>query len=269
MRSLLSAISLLVLAATFATILVADGRKPSVAQGALDLELGELEALVEDIPEIFRAPILDRRLEFLKRLDEVLDLPQELLVLVDKNHGLNPEYTPRDLVSLNDHEVNVSRRDLSVRATMLPDLLAMIESARSEQIELPISSAFRSYDYQAELYARNVAQLGKEQADRESARAGTSQHQLGTTLDFGSITDDFGRTDAGQWLLENSWRFGFSLSYPEGLESVTGYRHEIWHYRYITPEATLFCREFFGSIQHYLLDFLDRHRGILSAARSQ
>jgi len=265
----LSATSLLVLTVTAATILVADGQKPGRAQGTLDLASRELEALVEHIPQKFRATILSRRSEFLKRLEEVLDRPPELLVLVDKSHGLNPEYAPRDLVSLNDHQVNVSRGDLQVRTAILPDLLAMIESARSEHIELPISSAFRAYEYQQELYERNVAQLGREQADRESARAGSSQHQLGTTLDFGSITDDFGRTDAGQWLLENSWRFGFSLSYPEDLEPVTGYRHEIWHYRYITPEASLFCREFFGSIQHYLLEFLDQYRGVLTAARSR
>jgi D-alanyl-D-alanine carboxypeptidase len=100
-----------------------------------------------------------------------------------------------------------------------------------------------------------VKAYGKEQADRESAQPGKSQHQLGLTIDFGSITDEFAYTPEGKWLRENSWKYGFSLSYPEDMEWLTGYRHECWHFRYITPLGTKMEKEFFNGIQQYMLQY--------------
>ena len=34
----------------------------------------------------------------------------------------------------------------------------------------------------------------------------------------------------------NAWRYGFVLSYPAGKKSVTCYRYESWHYRYVGRE---------------------------------
>ena len=142
----------------------------------------------------------------------------------------------------------------------MPDVLAMTEAARIDGIELVYSSTYRSYEYQKTVYDRHVRTYGREQADRESARPGMSQHQLGTTIDFGSITDAFGDTAAGKWLVSNARRFGFSLSYPEGGEELTGYRHEIWHYRYLSRVGTLMEREFFASIQQHMLEFFHEYR---------
>ncbi|MCE1197115.1 D-alanyl-D-alanine carboxypeptidase family protein, partial [bacterium] len=84
-----------------------------------------------------------------------------------------------------------------------------------------------------------------------------SQHQLGTAADFGSITDEFAGTAAGKWVAANAGRFGFSLSFPKGLEPVTGYLWESWHFRYIGKEAAALQEEYFGGVQHYLIVFLD------------
>ena len=85
-------------------------------------------------------------------------------------------------------------------------------------------------------------------------------------MDFGSITDDFADTPEGKWLYENGWEYGFSLSYPEGYETLTGYRHELWHYRYLSRPFTRLEREYFESIQHYLLLFLHENREKLLAS---
>ena len=154
-----------------------------------------------------------------------------------------------------------------LRRVIMPDVLAMNEAAAFEEIDLLFSSAFRSYDYQREVYERNVKQLGKEQADRESAQPGKSQHQLGTTIDFGSITDEYAITAPGIWLKNNAWQFGFSLSYPEGYEWLTGYRYEGWHYRYITRAGTELEGSFFNSVQQYFLTFLHENRNFLLSKR--
>ena len=119
-----------------------------------------------------------------------------------------------------------------------------------------VSSAYRSFDYQDRLYRRHVDQVGREAADLVSARPGHSQHQLGTAIDFGSISDGYGETANGRWVAQHAWRFGFSLSYPAGATDRTGYSYEPWHFRYIGRVGTRLEREFFGGQQQALLEFL-------------
>ena len=189
----------------------------------------------------------------------------ELLQLVDKTHSLAADYEPADLVSLNDYKLQVSRNDLHLRRVIMNAVLAMDQAARAEGVTLVFSSAYRSYNYQAGLFARYAGQHGEAQADRFSARPGHSQHQLGTAIDFGSIDDTFAETEAGKWMADNAWRFGFSLSYPQGMEELTGYIWESWHFRYLTVAGARIEREYFGGIQQYFLEFLAEYRRIFTA----
>ncbi|MDR0640965.1 MAG: M15 family metallopeptidase, partial [Treponema sp.] len=132
--------------------------------------------------------------------------------LVDKKHPLPETYEPEDLVELKAGSYEAGRAGLMLRREAAEALETMAAAARSEGVILRASSAYRSYDYQARVYQRNVEEMGREAADRESARAGYSQHQTGLALDFGSIDDSFAETRAGRWILENGGRFGWSLS---------------------------------------------------------
>jgi len=154
-----------------------------------------------------------------------------------------------------------------VRKAIMPAMLEMTRAARADGVTLAFSSGYRSYEYQASVYEREVKMYGKETADRESAHAGMSQHQLGTAIDLGSITDAFANTRAGTWMAAHAWEYGFSLSYPRGYEELTGYRYESWHYRYITRAGTLMQREFFDNVQQYLVEFLHQNRAVLEAKR--
>ncbi|MBN2874102.1 MAG: M15 family metallopeptidase, partial [Spirochaetales bacterium] len=135
----------------------------------------------------------------------------DLLVLVDKRHPIPAEYEPDDLVLITEYGLSASRDSLLLRQAIIPALLEMDAAAKSEGIELLFSSAYRSYDYQATLFERYRAQYGEQEASRFSARPGTSQHQLGTAMDFGSIDDSFAATEAGLWLGRNAGTYGFSL----------------------------------------------------------
>ena len=235
---------------------------------AFGLDESSLATLLSDLPPSTAQRIMERRRPFLDLVEEMLTTPEELLLLVDKEHPLSREYEPEDLVSLGRYEQKLilTRDDLSLRRLMMEELLEMVDAAASEGVDLPISSTYRSYEYQERLFAYWVEELGEEEALRSSARPGTSQHQLGTTIDFGSITDAFAATPGGRWLAENAWRYGFSLSYPEGYEEVTGYKYESWHYRYIGRAAAQMEQIFFGGIQQHLLEFWNDTRGAFAAA---
>jgi D-alanyl-D-alanine carboxypeptidase len=177
-------------------------------------------------------------------------------ILVDKEHALPEDYEPGDLVELQGPSYLVNRRGLLLRRPAAEALAEMTAAAKAEGLSLPVSSAYRSYAYQAEVYARNVRESGQEAADRESARPGHSQHQLGLVVDFGSIDDSFADTPAGRWILTNAGRFGWSLSFPQGYEGLTGYRWESWHYRYVGRDLAAFIDAYFDGIQQYALRFL-------------
>jgi D-alanyl-D-alanine carboxypeptidase len=235
---------------------------------AFSLTIAELYDRIGSVPPDIRNRILTRPQYFLELIRQMLTLPKDYFLLVDKGHGLSADYIPEDLVPLSEYDIAVNRGDLTLRRAVMPDVLAMNEAARSEGIRLLFSSAYRSYEYQKQVYERHVSRMGKEEADRVSAQPGESQHQLGTTIDFGSITPAFADTDAGEWLKKHAWEFGFSLSYPEGMESLTGYQHEIWHYRYITRTGTRLEQHFFSGIQHHLLTFLHRNRDFFVERRT-
>jgi D-alanyl-D-alanine carboxypeptidase len=188
-----------------------------------------------------------------------------LRILVDKTHALPEDYAPRDLVKLSGPSYRISRNDLLLREEAERALEEMAAAARAEGLTLTASSAYRSYAYQVEVYGRNVRADGQEAADRVSARPGHSQHQLGLVVDFGSITDEFAETREGRWMLANAGRFGWSLSFPDGYEALTGYRWESWHYRYVGRELVHFIDAYFRGIQQYALQFIHEWE---SASRS-
>ncbi len=236
---------------------------------AFDLTAAELAELTEALPDEIGEGITSDARGFLEALLPVLDQDPELTRLVNKDVHLPEDYRPDDLISLDEYRdrfvLNRSGMQLSKRA--LEPLSAMVAEALSEGITLDLSSVYRSIEYQRDLFARYERVHGREQAERFSAEAGSSEHHLGTVVDFGSITPEFAETPAGRWLRENARRFGFSLSYPEDKEWLTGYIYEPWHYRYIGRPAVELKRRYFNGIQHYLLVFLHEHRDTLERRR--
>lgn len=232
------------------------------------LTAGDLRALVAGQPADIRHRIEKRPAVFLEAVKTLLTFPDPILRRVDKEHALPADYVPADLRPLEAYTppMVLNQGGLSLREIIMPDLLAMVEAARREGLTLDISSSYRSYSYQDQLFSYWVGELGLEEAERVSARPGTSQHQLGTTLDFGSVTQAFAEHPAGLWLAAHAGEFGFSLSYPQGYEELTGYAFEPWHFRWISRTGTYVEAQFFGGIQQRFLEFWQTAEPALRAA---
>lgn len=207
----------------------------------------------------------ENKTEFIKDLYAILEEEKtfrqddkSLFFLIDKKHTVSSSYAPKDLVSLKKNSLfDLNKAGMKIRPEAYSALNEMAQAALNEGIRLLVSSAYRSYSYQENLFNYWVSVDGLEEAERESARPGTSQHQLGTAVDFGSISDDFDKTQMGQWIYKNAADYGWSLSFPKGYEDVTGYRWECWHFRYIGKNACLFQQKWFGGIQQFMLEFID------------
>lgn len=220
-------------------------------------------ALPEEARASIKARIEAGSAAFERLLEEALadrKADPMLLYRVDKAKALPKGYAPGDLVGLDGTGLSVSRPGHKLRASALAALEAMSAAARREGVDLLVSSSYRSYDYQVEVFARNVKELGREKAETVSATPGHSQHQLGEAIDFGSITDAFAKTKASRWLQAKARGYGFSLSFPKDMSGVTGYAWESWHYRYIGRAAAALEGEYFEGVQQYLMLFLDELR---------
>lgn len=158
---------------------------------------------------------------------------------VSKSARLPDDFVPDDL-ALIAPEVMRTNKPVEVRRELLEPLKALHLAAERDGIDLVILSGYRSFARQKEVYQFWVDREGgdKAAADRYSARAGHSEHQLGTVLDFSSreindaIGTKFETTKAAGWLRENAGKYGFRLSYAKGRESETGYQWESWHWRW-------------------------------------
>jgi D-alanyl-D-alanine carboxypeptidase len=227
---------------------------------------------IENLPDNIRENINRNKTAFISLLSEVLEMEDNenyLFYQVDKKNLLPARFEPSDLVPLDNQGFLLNKEGMKIRKTVINSLREMITDAADVNLKIMISSAYRSYKYQKNLYNYYTGIYGEEETARFSAPPGASQHQLGTALDFGTITKEFMDTKEGKWIYENSWKYGFSLSFPDGYESITGYEYEPWHYRYITKPGAILERDYFEGLQHLFLEYLAVNREILLAKRAE
>ena len=185
-----------------------------------------------------------------------------LLILVNRWNELPEDYAPElELVA----ELDGRRYELDRRCSeALWDMLADCAAAGGRPY---ICSAYRSAQDQQKLYQDKVRRLEKEGVSREEAPElaaesvalpGTSEHQLGLAVDI--IDEEYPFLDEGQeetatqvWLMENSWRYGFILRYPNGTTEQTGISYEPWHYRYVGREYAEEIHRMDLTLEEYLL----------------
>ena len=181
----------------------------------------------------------------------------ELLTLVNFENTI-PKDWKVDLVQLNNGQ-SVDRR-------IYDDLIAMLQAAKSEGLNPLICSSYRTNEKQEQLYQNKVSEYlsqgySKVEASDKAAfwvaRPGTSEHQLGLAVDIVSTKNQ--RLDRSQentveqqWLIQNSWKYGFVLRYPTNKNSITGVGYEPWHYRYVGKEHAKKTNELGVCLEEYV-----------------
>ncbi len=175
--------------------------------------------------------------------------------LVNKNNPLGDSYVPEGLFSLEELGCPiVEGREFMLDENAAKALTRMLEDMHkdiSDDEGVVVTSAYRSYEYQVELWNKYITNLmnkgySHEQAIAEltktSAYPGESEHQTGLCVDLIqkgklNLDESFENTEAFEWLSENAYKYGFILRYPKGKEAITGYDYEPWHYRFVGIDA--------------------------------
>ena len=180
------------------------------------------------------------------------------LLLVNPWNAVPEDYAV-SLVSIGDGE--------SVDQRCYGDLMQMLDDCAVYGNAQPyVCSSYRTNDTQTRLYQNKVDRLiaqgySPSDARTEAAKAvaipGTSEHQLGLAVDIVDLRYqvlDAGQEDTAtqQWLMQNSWKYGFILRYPNDKTAVTGIIYEPWHYRYVGRENAKAIYESGLCLEEYL-----------------
>ena len=136
-----------------------------------------------------------------------------LLTLVNMSHTLPADWTV-DLVELRNNQ-SIDRRAYDGLYTNKKN--SYLEQGYSEDDATALAATWVAYP-------------------------GTSEHQLGLTVDICSIGNqelDSSQEDTAtqQWLMANCYKYGFILRYPADKSDITEISYEPWHYRYVGVEA--------------------------------
>ncbi len=151
----------------------------------------------------------------------------EFLIIANRKHPLGDSYVPKNLTNIDGGSYKLDSTALKAFEAMRLEMQVLgVYDTRHQ-------STYRSYSYQKNLYQKYIGQEKQKHPDLSdaeitaivdtySARAGTSDHQTGLTIDFSPINSNFTGTKAFKYLKENAHKFGFIMRYPEGKSDITG-----------------------------------------------
>jgi D-alanyl-D-alanine carboxypeptidase len=181
---------------------------------------------------------------------EIVDTDSEQ-ALVNKHFKFPDDFEPAELVSIGgDFRATPATKDAYER---------LRAEAAANGLSVRAASAYRSIDYQVNLYAR-YRNEDPENADNYSARPGFSEHHTGRTIDLvgpAGTLRGFTGTPEAEWVRENAWKYGFIVRYTPENEDVTGYESEPWHITYVGEEAAGLMRENnIGSLEEYFAKYV-------------
>lgn len=180
------------------------------------------------------------------------------IVLVNKTQFIDEDYVP---------ELKEWSNGLQVSVECWGYLKTMIGACETQGMNPVICSAYRSYSEQEQLFTEKVNELLPEydynemaayyEAQRYVARPGASEHQLGLAVDIVDIDnqnlEEYQEDTPTQiWMINNSWKYGFILRYPDGTDNYTGVKYEPWHYRFVGIDAAKEIHEQGVCLEQYL-----------------
>lgn len=181
-----------------------------------------------------------------------IDLGWEL-VLVNSNNKIPEDY---------EFELEYIDANRQFDSRAIGYLKEMLIAAKNDSItNLWAQSTYRSIETQEGVFNDKVKQYMRQGMSEEEARKltersinkpGYSEHNLGLSVDFNYVNNDFENTKAFKWLNENAENYGFILRYKEEKEDITNVKYEPWHWRYVGKENAIKMNELDMCLEEYV-----------------
>ena len=190
-------------------------------------------------------------------IESISDITDWNLILVNKNNKVPENYEVKLKEIENMHQVD---------ERIYENLKNMLTDARNEGLDPIICSSYRTYDKQTNLYNNKVNEYikkgyniekSKELASFWVAIPGTGEHETGLAVDIVSneyqvLDEEQEHTGVQKWLIDNSYKYGFTLRYPTSKKEITMINYEPWHYRYVGIENATIMKEKNMCLEEYI-----------------
>ena len=143
------------------------------------------------------------------------------LALINKKYTANEGMASNIVNYKNDDDVKMDK-------SIINDFNNLRDAVKSEIGDnLYIMDSYRTLEEQKKVYAK----------DKQIAAApGSSEHEAGLALDVYVASyagRSFLKSEAGQFVNKDSWKYGFIIRYPLFKKNITGIEFEPWHIRYV------------------------------------
>ena len=188
---------------------------------------------------------------------KIITEPDIIQVLVNKKYYLPENYIPNDLELVS---VKYANENKYLRKEAKGAFEALSETAKKQGYTIIAVSTYRPYEYQKKLYQEYVSTMGSDYAEHCSAKPGHSEHQTGLAVDVEGSNhdyDDFENSKEFAWMKKNAHLFGFILRYPEGKTTITGFKYEPWHYRYVGKDVAKIIYEENLTLEEYYNKYIN------------
>jgi D-alanyl-D-alanine carboxypeptidase len=186
----------------------------------------------------------------------IVENPDDITVLTNKYLEIPEDYEPSDLVDMDDDYANNTYSQKQLRKEAYDKFVEMCDASRKDGINFYAESAYRSYEYQNQLYKNYVYSSGEEEADQYAARPGFSEHELGLAIDLANIWTITTKGEEYAWLSKNAHKYGYIFRYKEEWEDITGYSAESWHIRYVGVETATMVYKKNMSYEEYYIKYI-------------
>ncbi len=141
--------------------------------------------------------------------------------------------------------------------------LELKEFLKEKDIEISLSSGYRTIENQSELYKMIEQTHGKEYANKYVAKPGYSEHHTGLAIDVTLVRNNKYTLDANELKKDKDLlniehylhKFGFILRYPKDKEEITQQNYEPWHFRYVGKVVSKIMYENNYCLEEYLNEF--------------
>ena len=190
------------------------------------------------------------------------DISLKEKMIVNKFYTLDENYTPENLKNISLSYSYGKEGDNKLIDYAYEKFLELWEDAHNAGYYLMVTSSYRSYKDQKEIYESRKNSQGEKKADQTAARPGHSEHQTGLVIDMTSknepYADEFTKSEAYQWLKENAYKYGWIERYEENKTYLTGYSPESWHWRYVGLEAAKTIHEEKITFDEYYAYYIEK-----------
>lgn len=182
-------------------------------------------------------------------------------ILVNKQNKIKESYLKK-IKLINTKDIN--NKDVLIEKETYENYLKLKDFLKEKNIEIGISSAYRSIEDQEKIYNEFLKKYGEEYTKTHVAVPYTSEHHTGLCLDInvkvnGYFPKDNYELEEQKEYYESIYKylkdFGFILRYPKGKENITGVLYEPWHIRYVGVVPATIIMNNNWTLEEYLKEF--------------